>query len=109
MLDIDTMHHFATNMDFVLGVSSPDQWGDNAADKAKSWGGKFLTILGVILIFVGAWNIFMACVSKSSRGKHVVVGISCFAVGVAFTVGGFSYLKSIGDAGYSGFKGVTGS
>lgn len=48
-----------------------------------------ILILGVALLFFGAWQGFKAVTAQNGRGKHVVTAIAAFAVGAFFTVGGF--------------------
>lgn len=108
MFDIESMNHIVNHLQPILGASDPGQWIDNSSDKAKEWGGKIATFFGVICFIWGLWYLFAAVVMKSNKGKLVILAIIACVVGALLTYGGIEFLRSFGEGGYNGVKGING-
>lgn len=78
---------------------SLDTFLQNAAGTAKTWGGYFIVLIGIIMIIVAAWQIGSGLMSHGKKQTNWAVAIILLVLGGAFAVGGFNFLSNIASGG----------
>ena len=86
------------------GVTANGKWSldnflQNAAGTAKTWGGYFIVLMGIIMIIVAAWQIGSGLMSHGKKQTNWAVAIVLLILGGAFAVGGFNFVANIASGG----------
>lgn len=85
----------------------------NATSTIRGWGGLFVTLLGVIMIIVAAYQIGKGFITHGKAQTNWVIAILCLVVGGAFLAGGWNLISGIAKGGSKTIedlgKGTTGT
>lgn len=70
----------------------------NAASQIKTWGGYFLTVLGIIMIIVGLYQLASGLMSDRKQVEWVKV-ISLLLIGGVLAISGIQVITNIAEGG----------
>lgn len=96
---MNALQILAANTVTANGKWSLGNFLQNASGTAKTWGGYFIILLGIIMIIVAAYQIGSGLISHGKKQTNWFVSIALLILGGAFAVGGFSFLSNIASGG----------